>query len=488
MPEPRSTEPTPDVCLILEGTYPYVSGGVSTWVHQLVTSLSDVRFEIVHIGAKRSANHRAKYEVPSNVLSISDLFLEEDLPATEMKRGRATQAQRRALAKAARSCLIDETTSFKELLLQLIEHGEGFTFHDLWTDPDMWDVFNELYEKLMPDSPFKDFYWTARALARPVWNVLRATHEIRTPKVFFTACTGYAGMLASILSEQRNTAFLLSEHGIYVRERLEEMRRADWISDPTPRRLELLPNFGRLKSLWMTLFCEQASMAYQSADQITSLFGRNADIQQQFGAPPGKILIIPNGVGSELLSQTPPAPTEKRKPTVGFLGRIVQIKDVKTLLRAAAIVIRDLPDVQFLIAGPSDEEPAYYHSCIELVEGLGISGNIHFVGTVEPGEFLSQIDVNVLSSISEGMPFAILEGFALGVPAVSTDVGACRELIEGGDGDKLGRAGITTQVRDPGQLADAICKILSEPGLQMVMGGIARRRVNDFYLQEDVMQ
>ena len=56
------------------------------------------------------------------------------------------------------------------------------------------------------------------------------------------------------------------------------MRRADWISDPTPRRLELLPNFGRLKSLWMTLFCEQASMAYQSADQITSHLRDNATL------------------------------------------------------------------------------------------------------------------------------------------------------------------------------------------------------------------
>ncbi len=488
MSETSPTGPDTDVCLILEGTYPYVSGGVSTWVHQLVTSLPEVSFEIVHIGARRSAGLKPKYQVPNNVESMRDLFLEGDLPRSEMRRGRATRKQRRALADAARACLIDESISFKSMLLAVLEHGRGYTFHDLWADPEMWDVFNDLYDKLMPDSPFKDFFWTARALARPVWNILRAADEIGTPKVFFTACTGYAGMLAAVLSEQRNTSFLLSEHGIYVRERLEEMRRAAWINDPLPRRPELLPNFGRLKSLWMSLFCEQASMAYESADQITSLFERNADIQREFGAPSAKISIVPNGVSRELLERQLPSREDRRKPTVGFLGRIVEIKDVKTLLRAAAIVIRDLPNAQFLIAEPSDEEPAYYHSCTELAQSLGIGRNIHFVGTVEAGEFLSEIDVNVLSSVSEGMPFAVLEGFALGLPAVSTDVGACRELIEGRSGDELGHAGIITQVREPGQLADAITRLLTAPELRAEMGAIARRRVWEHYLQEDVMR
>jgi glycosyltransferase involved in cell wall biosynthesis len=488
MLNPRQASRPAEVCLILEGTYPYVSGGVSTWVHQLLTSLPDVCFEIIHIGASRGAGQRAQYEIPANVASLRDIFLEEDLPKSELKRGRATRQQRQRLAAAARASLIDGSSSFKSLLLEFLEHGDGFTFHDLWTDREMWDVFNGLYDKLMPDSSFKDFFWTARSIARPIWNLLRACDEIGTPKVFFTACTGYAGMLAAVLSEQRQAGFLLSEHGIYVRERLEEMRHADWIRDQPPRRAELLPNFGKLKSLWMMLFCEQAALAYGSADEITSLFGRNASIQEEFGASPEKISIVPNGVSRELLDYPLPARESRRKPSVGFLGRIVQIKDVKSLLRAAATVIRDIPDAQFLIAGPTEEEPAYYHSCIELACGLGISDQVHFVGTVEAAAFLREIDVNVLSSVSEGMPFSILEGFALGVPAVSTDVGACRELIEGPPGDRLGHAGIITEVREPAQLAGAIMRLLSDAETRAQMGAIARSRVERYYLKEDVMQ
>ena len=68
-------KPSPDVSLILEGTYPYVAGGVSTWVHQLVTSLPQIRFQIIHIGAKKSLDHKLKYDLPANVTSIQDVFL-----------------------------------------------------------------------------------------------------------------------------------------------------------------------------------------------------------------------------------------------------------------------------------------------------------------------------------------------------------------------------------------------------------------------------
>ena len=139
-----------DVCLILEGTYPYVSGGVSTWVHQLVTSMPEVRFEILHIGAKQSSEHKPKYEVPENVVNVHDIFLEQDLPKSQLKKGRASRKQRQQLANAARACLVNEEIDFKSFLLAFLEHGDRFTFHDLWTDPEMWEVLNELYEKLMP--------------------------------------------------------------------------------------------------------------------------------------------------------------------------------------------------------------------------------------------------------------------------------------------------------------------------------------------------
>src|SRR5258705_762227 len=68
-----------DVCLVLEGTYPYVRGGVSTWVHDLILSLPDLRFALVHIGPEQGAYVRRHYSLPSNVVSLTDLYCREPL-------------------------------------------------------------------------------------------------------------------------------------------------------------------------------------------------------------------------------------------------------------------------------------------------------------------------------------------------------------------------------------------------------------------------
>src|SRR3989442_8881084 len=70
-----------DVCLVLEGTYPYVQGGVSTWVHDLIGSLPDLRFALVHVGPARGAYTRMRYSLPANVVSLSNLYCREPPPA-----------------------------------------------------------------------------------------------------------------------------------------------------------------------------------------------------------------------------------------------------------------------------------------------------------------------------------------------------------------------------------------------------------------------
>src|SRR5438034_108128 len=66
-----------DVCLVLEGTYPYVKGGVSTWVHDLIGSLPDLRFALVHVGSEWGAGTRIRYSLPANVVSLSNLYCRE---------------------------------------------------------------------------------------------------------------------------------------------------------------------------------------------------------------------------------------------------------------------------------------------------------------------------------------------------------------------------------------------------------------------------
>ncbi|MCH7679127.1 DUF3492 domain-containing protein, partial [candidate division KSB1 bacterium] len=72
-------KPKTDICLLLEGTYPYVTGGVSSWVHQLISSLQEFTFSLVIILPNKEFQQELKYPVPHNVQEIKRVYLHDYL-------------------------------------------------------------------------------------------------------------------------------------------------------------------------------------------------------------------------------------------------------------------------------------------------------------------------------------------------------------------------------------------------------------------------
>ena len=95
-------------------------------------------------------------------------------------------------------------------------------------------------------------------------------------------------------------------------------------------------------------------------------------------------------------------------------------------------------------------------------------------------------DMVLLSSVSEGQPFVLLEAMAAGRPVIATDVGSCRELIEG-NLDTFGSAGLVVPVMNPDQMARAILKLGQDAGLRKRMARVGRERVNAYYREEDFL-
>ena len=115
---------------------------------------------------------------------------------------------------------------------------------------------------------------------------------------------------------------------------------------------------------------------------------------------------------------------------IGIMARLHPVKDHETFLRAAAEVVKVNPDARFLIAGPGDE---LLNHLLQLTRKLGLEDHIYFTGMVEnPYDFFQIIDINVLTSISEGFPYVVLEGARFSKVFVSTRVGGLSQLVESG--------------------------------------------------------
>jgi glycosyltransferase involved in cell wall biosynthesis len=184
--------------------------------------------------------------------------------------------------------------------------------------------------------------------------------------------------------------------------------------------------------------------------------------------PPGKVMVVPNGVAVEPCpSRTPRGPL-RRAVTVANLRRE---KGHDVLLDAAALVIRSFPDARFEIVGGGPARDAL----VARAEALGVSHAVSFLGHRDdvPAR-LADADLFVLPSRSEACPNAVLEAMAAALPIVASRVGGIPELVVDN------RSGLLVDPDNPRALADGICRLMSEPSLGARIGqaghAVARSR------------
>ena len=165
---------------------------------------------------------------------------------------------------------------------------------------------------------------------------------------------------------------------------------------------------------------------------------------------------------------------------------MVPIKDVKTFITAAGLLRERVPDLAALVLGPTDEDPEYHLECVKLVKDLALEGCVEFTGTVNIVDYMSRIHVLALTSLSESQPLVILEAGAAGIPFVATNVGSCREILEGRADEvpALGPGGIITNLVAPAEIATALGELLTDHARRRRFGETLRERVKRTYTSE----
>jgi glycosyltransferase involved in cell wall biosynthesis len=158
---------------------------------------------------------------------------------------------------------------------------------------------------------------------------------------------------------------------------------------------------------------------------------------------------------------------------VAWLGRIEPLKDLHTLIRGFRRVHQELPAARLRLVGPTAD--AWYEaSCRALVRRLGLGRCVTFAGpTGSPAGALADAAVVARSSISEGMPYPVLEAMMTGRPTVSTDVGGVAELV--------GDTGLVVPPGDPAALATGLLALLRDPDRRRSLGQAAARRARSHF-------
>jgi len=474
-----------DVMLIGEGTYPYIRGGVSSWIHQLINGMPDLNFGIVFVGASPEDYGDIRYELPENMVYLEVHYLFETRPPSQQTAKEDTDEFEsiRQLYDGFRSGGSDLPPHMKNLSF----FSEVITHEHFLHARQSWDFIAEKYLENCPDLSFIDYFWTVKNIHKPIWILANISANLPPYKIIHAPSTGYAGMIGVFGSYHTDKPLILTEHGIYTRERMIDMLTADWIDFKKPALMQESSGMNYIKKMWVNFFEKVGQITYHRADPILSLFSAARDIQVNFGADRSKTMVIPNGVDVDGLHQSYLKRAEKVPRVITLIGRVVSIKDIKTFIRAIRIAVNEMDDIQAWVVGPLDEDVEYAEECRRMVEVLNLEEHFFFKGFQNIKDILPLTGLLTLTSISEGMPLTILEGYAAGVPCVATDVGSCRDLIYGGLGEEdeaIGAAGEVTGIADPVALAQSYVRFLSDDELWHQAQKAALTRVQTYYRQD----
>lgn len=462
----QSVAPTPQqrrhVALLTEGCYPFVAGGVSTWCDQLIRGFPDHSFELVAITGGQG--NEPKFELPENVRGLRAVALWGWTPPVRRIPGSQLAAFRSGIEPFFRS-LVDATTpqeEFAQGLRFLLDHAQN---GDLTAALRRAEVAQDLARS-----------WSA-AHHDPmtVHEVLSALelleHSLRplsAPPVVgdlgHAVSNGLPSLLALVSKWTYGTPYVMSEHGVYLRERYLAFRE---LQCPWP-----------VKSVVLAFFRRLTITAYDEAAFIAPVNVYNQRWQVEHGADPDIIVTAFNGVDAD---RYPVATDEPEVPTVSWVGRIDPLKDLETLVDGFASVHRQMPQARLRLFGPTPPGNADYERLVrDRVTAAGLDEVVSFEGPVSPVSTAYYAgNVVVLTSISEGLPYTIIEAMMCGRPTVSTEVGGVPEVV--------GDTGLLVPARDPERLAEALVTLLSDEALRRDLALRGRDRALTYFRVDQML-
>ena len=344
-----------------------------------------------------------------------------------------------------------------------------------------------------------DSFWTLRNFFSLAFAVLGET--MPRASVYHAHTTGYASLLGAAAARDHDTAFLLTEHNLYVRDTVNTLldrNMALSITENDYRTFDVTAD----ERAWMAWWTEMGRFCYPSAQLTTYLYPSAITEAARLGSDMDKSIVVPNGMviaefddkyrARQQVLEKLQRDSANHTWRLVYIARVVPIKGLLDLLSSMAILQdRGYPNIHLDVLGPTEHVPEYYEACLAKIEALGLQDKVTIHGTVNVREMLDQFDLLVLPSYNEGQPIVILEAMAAGIPTVGSDVGGVAQQIADDllttDGRTIGPCGETVTPGDIVEMADGIQAVLGNVDAYATYAANARLRLQELFQMHEVM-
>ncbi|GAA1933342.1 GT4 family glycosyltransferase PelF [Nocardioides marmoribigeumensis] len=450
------------IALVSEGTYPFAMGGVSVWFDQLIRGMPQHSWGVVALTV--DGTEEPMWEAPPNLVGVRTIPLwgpHRFRPGAEVGEEfvfpfSVLVASMMAPVATRSEQASKDRTAFLVALEALHDLAQRQDVADALTSPAaltvLMDEWNSLYGDGLSLGDALQVALLLEHMLRPLFA--DAVHA----DLVHCSMNGLSMLVAMAAKWTYGTPVLMSEHGIYLRERY-----LSYVEEDAPH---------AVKVLVLSFFRLLAGAGYLVADALAPHSSYNRRWQLENGARPERMWTMYNGVSP---AHFPEAVGEPHVPTVVFMGRIDPLKDLHTLVRAFEIVHAEMPEAVLRIyGGTAAESRDYRDSCVKLVHTLGLEDCVVFEGRVDsPVEAYHAGSVVALSSISEGFPYTVVEAMACARTVVCTDVGGVKEAV--------GACGLVVPPRDSAAFAAACLRLLRDHELRRSLAAGARARILEHF-------
>jgi len=470
------------VLLTTEGTYPFHQGGVSTWCDILVHRLKSVDFVVYSVMMNPFVTQ--KFDLPDSAELIKLPLWGTEEPSEHLHESfsKSYLSIRRTTAKEIEhqfiplfKQLIHEIIAPKknpkhlaEILLKLHLYFENYEYKTSFRSQSAWEAYKSIVLEHVANAndqwPRPDIYCLIQSLG---W-LYRFLNILNTPipevDITHASAAAFCALPCVLAKMKNNTPFILTEHGVYLREQYLGLSKNQYSSF--------------LNKFLVRMIHSITTLGYAYADQISPVCDYNTRWETKFGVNRKNIKVIYNGVDPTIFHES--TPQNSGFPTVVTVARIDPLKDIFTLIKSAAIVKARIPNVRFKIYG-SIASQTYYTECLELRKQLELEDTVEFVGHLSNiVEAYKSGDIVAVTSISEAFPYSVVEAMLCGKAVISTDVGGINEAV--------GDTGILVSPRDFDALADGIVELLTNVKKRNELAQDARERALAQFTIEKVLK